>query len=216
MVAAALRTASSQVRDDDEAQIANYIEAAAGQVDQVASTLRDQDVMQLLRSAEDIARRQPELFMAATFVLGFAATRFLRSSSPSTGDNWRRSTYGESFNGSQHRGSSSGYEAGSYGQGYAGYDTSMVRGQGMATGTGFRTGYGSQTDTGYAAGTGFDADMDLSSQGQSRVGTASDANSGYGDTMSGGSRGSGAGGSAAGRSTGWQPGSNIDTGPEGR
>lgn len=115
VLATAFRDAGVKVRESDEAQLADYIDAASSQIDQFATALRDQDVMQLLRTGEQFGRRQPELFMVATFALGFAATRFLRSSSPSGQGGWtsQNSNASEWGEGGQFHGSA----ANDYGRG---------------------------------------------------------------------------------------------------
>jgi hypothetical protein len=82
----ALQDTSRQVREQDETAIADYIDQAAAQVEQLSTMLREQDIGQLIDSAQQFARRQPMLFVAATIAVGFVATRFLKSSSPSEGD----------------------------------------------------------------------------------------------------------------------------------
>ena len=89
-IVTALQAASQEVRNQNGGPMADYIDSAAGQVDQIATALRDQDINQLLKTTEQFARRQPALFLAAAFALGFAGTRFLKSSSPST-DRMRQS-----------------------------------------------------------------------------------------------------------------------------
>lgn len=82
-VATALHDASRELRTQDEAPIAAYVDTAASQVEHFATMLRDQDLEQLMNATAQFARRQPALFLGAAFALGFAATRFLKSSAPS-------------------------------------------------------------------------------------------------------------------------------------
>src|SRR5215218_484316 len=82
-VATALHQASREMRNQDEGPIADYVDTAANQVEQFANTLREQDLEQLMTTTAQFARRQPALFLGAAFVLGFAATRFIKSSTPS-------------------------------------------------------------------------------------------------------------------------------------
>jgi hypothetical protein len=82
-LAGTLHEASHQARSQDEtAMIADYVDMAASQVERLATTLQEQDIEQLLATTERFARKQPALFLAAAFGLGFAAARFLRSSQP--------------------------------------------------------------------------------------------------------------------------------------
>jgi hypothetical protein len=103
-VAMALHDASREMRGQDEATFADYVDTAANQVERFAGMLREQDVNQLIYATERFARRRPALFLGVAFALGFAATRFLRSSSQSSAEI-----------GSRDPGTSS---SGSYGSGY--------------------------------------------------------------------------------------------------
>jgi hypothetical protein len=110
-LAGALHEASGQVRGQDESAMADYIEAAANQVNRLAGMLREEDIDQLFATTADFARRQPALFLASTFALGFAAARFLRSSSRARGHDAGISGYRRS-----------GDWSGQYGQGGYDYD----------------------------------------------------------------------------------------------
>lgn len=79
-LATALHDASSEMRKQDDAMVAGYVDSAAGQLDRVAGMLRDQDIDEILAATGRFARREPALFLAAAFALGFAGARFLRSS----------------------------------------------------------------------------------------------------------------------------------------
>src|SRR5215217_6269845 len=84
-VASALHDASREMRKQDETAIADYVDTAASQVEHFADMLREQDLEQLMNTTAQFARRQPALFLGAAFALGFAATRFIKSSTPSGG-----------------------------------------------------------------------------------------------------------------------------------
>jgi len=66
--------------DSDVPQAANYIRQAAGQIEAVADAIRGRDVGELVNEVQQFARRQPTLFFGGAVVLGFAALRFLKSS----------------------------------------------------------------------------------------------------------------------------------------
>src|SRR4051812_27304224 len=131
-VATALHDASRELRSQDEGPIADYVDSAASQVEHFANTLREQDLEQLMTTTAQFARRQPALFLGAAFALGFAATRFIKSSTPSSrgqmssGDSglWyeRPDGYGTSSYGSGtgSYGSGSGYGGGVSDLGYSG------------------------------------------------------------------------------------------------
>lgn len=84
-VAGAIRKGAGEL-DQNVPQAAGYIRYAADQVDSMSETLRNRDLGQLVSDLESFARRQPTAFMGATFVAGFMAIRFLKSSGARTGE----------------------------------------------------------------------------------------------------------------------------------
>src|SRR5512139_1850181 len=66
----------------DVPQAAHYIRQASEQIQSVADTVRERHVRELVGEVQDFARRQPTLFFGGAVVLGFAALRFLKSSTP--------------------------------------------------------------------------------------------------------------------------------------
>lgn len=81
----ALHDASRQVREQEDAPIADSLDMAADQVERLSRMLNEQDIGQLIDTAQQFARRQPMLFLAAAIAVGFVGTRFLKSASPSAG-----------------------------------------------------------------------------------------------------------------------------------
>lgn len=63
----------------DQPAIANVAETAADQAERVAAYLREHDAREILGNVEDFARRQPLLFLGGAFVLGVAASRFIKA-----------------------------------------------------------------------------------------------------------------------------------------
>jgi hypothetical protein len=59
---------------------APYARMIADNAEQLSSTIRDNDVDQIMTKAQDFGRRQPVAFMGAAALLGFAASRFLLAS----------------------------------------------------------------------------------------------------------------------------------------
>jgi hypothetical protein len=72
-----------QLQEQDQAVFAEYSEKMADQIERVSSYLEEHDLDELKHSAEDFARRQPELFLGGAFTLGLLAGRFLKSSAQS-------------------------------------------------------------------------------------------------------------------------------------
>ncbi len=86
-VADAFRSMGNDLRQ--KGPVAEYAaevgNAMGGQVERLANYLRGRDVHQLVTDAEDFARRSPAIFLGSAFVLGLAASRFLKSSRPASG-----------------------------------------------------------------------------------------------------------------------------------
>jgi hypothetical protein len=167
----ALHAASRQMREQDEGQMAGYVEMAASQLDHVSGMLREQDIAQLIDATGQFARRQPALFLAAAFAVGFAGTRFLRSSAPSPGSQgWQSgsSGYGSSFDDPGRYGSSasgSGY-APSGSSGYGASDLESGSGYGRTMGTDDRSGAGAATGSASGGAWGSQASFDSGAEGQ--------------------------------------------------
>jgi methyl-accepting chemotaxis protein len=68
-------------------QVAHYIRQGSEQIQGVADTVRQRDVRELVGEVQDFAKRQPTLFFGGAVVLGFAALRFFKSTSPKSSDN---------------------------------------------------------------------------------------------------------------------------------
>jgi len=101
-VAQAVRETTKHLRDNQHDTVARYAEQTADRLERFSQRLKDKDVGELLNDAQQLARRQPALFIGGAFALGLLGARFLKSSAPEG-----RTTYG-------HTGSS-GYGGGDYG-----------------------------------------------------------------------------------------------------
>jgi len=114
----ALQTTSSELNNNGQGQIAGVVDTVAQRIDTMTTYLRNTPIDGIVRDAEDFARAQTPLFLGGAFVLGFLATRFLKSSPDSSGS-------------SQYDGS---YAQGAYGSsgGYAGTPTYTRRTSGTA------------------------------------------------------------------------------------
>jgi hypothetical protein len=102
-LASSIRRVSTDM-ESEQPTIASVAMTAADQAERLAGYLRDTDARQILRSVEDVARRQPILFLGGAFLAGLAASRFLKAA------------------GDTGMGRTAAWEAGQYGNGYsAGY-----------------------------------------------------------------------------------------------
>jgi hypothetical protein len=81
-VTKAIRETTQSLRDRQHDTVARYVEQATEQVDRITQRLKEKDVVELLEDAQQLARRQPALFVGAAFALGLLGARFLKSSPP--------------------------------------------------------------------------------------------------------------------------------------
>ncbi len=65
--------------ESEQPTIANLASTAAEQAERVAGYLRETDARQLVHTVEDVARRQPLIFVGGAFLLGVAASRFIKA-----------------------------------------------------------------------------------------------------------------------------------------
>jgi hypothetical protein len=79
-VASALRETGERLHEREEESFAQYVEVAADQVERFSGYLKNASVGDLWQDAENVARRQPELFLAGALAAGFLVGRFLKSS----------------------------------------------------------------------------------------------------------------------------------------
>lgn len=79
-VAQALTGSVQQLRDQNQSLPGEYVERAGGQIRRASEYLRTTSTDDLVRNAEDLARRQPAVFLGGAFVLGFLAARLVKSS----------------------------------------------------------------------------------------------------------------------------------------
>jgi hypothetical protein len=92
-LANAVRQTTQPLREQQQGAIADYVEQAADKIEQFSASLRERDLGDLLEDAQQFARRQPVLFLAATFTAGVLAARFLKSSAPDRA--FRRDQFGD-------------------------------------------------------------------------------------------------------------------------
>jgi hypothetical protein len=67
---------------------ADYSETAAEKLRTAADYFNTHDISTMYRDVEGLARRNPAVFVGGAFALGLIAARFLKSSSPRTGQNF--------------------------------------------------------------------------------------------------------------------------------
>jgi hypothetical protein len=85
-IANAVRRTTEELREDQHDTLAHYVDRAAAQLEQWATTIRNKDLDELLTETKRLARRQPALFIGGSFVAGLLVARFLKSSSDESRD----------------------------------------------------------------------------------------------------------------------------------
>jgi ElaB/YqjD/DUF883 family membrane-anchored ribosome-binding protein len=85
----ALRHAADTFEREQNRVAARYVEQAADRIDGFSETMRVQSVQAMLASAEDVARRQPALFITGAVAVGFVLGRVLSRSGGSPADRAR-------------------------------------------------------------------------------------------------------------------------------
>jgi hypothetical protein len=91
-VASALRTAADELRDGSP-QERTFSQIADGLAD-ASDALRNKDLGEIAGSVNDFARRNPLMFLGGAALVGFAATRFAKSSA----DHHHRASAGTRYN----------------------------------------------------------------------------------------------------------------------
>ena len=84
-IAQAVRRSTEELRGGSHDTLAEYVEQAADQLERLSTHLKNRDVGELLRDAQQLARRRPVIFIGFAFALGLIGARFLKSSRPRTG-----------------------------------------------------------------------------------------------------------------------------------
>jgi hypothetical protein len=79
-IAQAVRQSTQHLRDNQHDTIAEYVDQAANQLEQFSNRLKQKDVSELLRDAQQLAKKQPAVFIGAAFAVGLLGARFLKSS----------------------------------------------------------------------------------------------------------------------------------------
>ncbi|MDX6452569.1 MAG: hypothetical protein QOH16_2618 [Gaiellaceae bacterium] len=79
--AGAMRKTSEHLRVEGKDSVAKVIDGAAERSERLGSYLSRADGDQILRDVEDLARKQPWLFVGGSAVVGFLASRFMKASS---------------------------------------------------------------------------------------------------------------------------------------
>ena len=77
--ARAAKVAADDLRQHDQAMLAQWADAAADGMNQAANGIEGRSVGEIFHQVEDFARRQPAIFLAGVALAGFAAARFAKA-----------------------------------------------------------------------------------------------------------------------------------------
>jgi len=115
-VSHAVNQAAQQLRQNNQAPIAQVAESAASSISQLADHLRSRNINDLIGEVEDFASNQPALFLGGAFLVGVLGARFLKSTrtgmTQTSSRQWRgaptgyttRAGYGARYGGAQRYG----------------------------------------------------------------------------------------------------------------
>jgi hypothetical protein len=81
-LARALHGTADNLEREGDRQLSQWVHQAAEQVDRVVGYLDGHDAGGLMRDMEDLARRNPALFLGGTYAAGMVLGRFLRAAAP--------------------------------------------------------------------------------------------------------------------------------------
>lgn len=79
-IAQAFRTSGQELRHQEAAPTAKYIDNLANRIEGASSYLDGRSVDEILTDAEQFARERPEIFLGGAFGLGLLISRFFKSS----------------------------------------------------------------------------------------------------------------------------------------
>jgi hypothetical protein len=83
-LSATVRKVGEHLRVEDQNYIAEKASVASQRIDDFAGYVRGAEISTLLRDTSAIARKNPALFFGGSFLIGLAAGRFLKDSTPSS------------------------------------------------------------------------------------------------------------------------------------
>ena len=108
-VARTVRRVSADMQTQ-QPQIANAALTAADQAEKVAQYLRQTDAREMIANVEDVARRQPLIFLGGAFLLGVAASRFIKAAGGGQMDQDAQSGYRSGYSSDYRAGGTSDYQ----------------------------------------------------------------------------------------------------------
>jgi ElaB/YqjD/DUF883 family membrane-anchored ribosome-binding protein len=80
-IANAVRGTSERLRSEQQDRVADLTDSLADNVERLSSYLRDRNLSDFRRDAEDFARRQPAVAVGIALAIGLIGARFLKSGS---------------------------------------------------------------------------------------------------------------------------------------
>ena len=196
-LAQSVRAAADELKQNDVANLSQYVTTMAESMTGLATRLRDKNPSDMATELMRVARENPALFVTGSIAVGFGLARFARATSQpqmSGGSDSQFSQGGSSFGGGSNLGSANAGSIGGSSTGSAGYGASASQ-SGMSAGTGGLSGASLGSDS-ERLSSGADA-----TRGSSGIGSSSSHN-GPQSGLASGSTGSGSLGSSGGLNAG--------------
>ena len=81
-IAEGARAAAGALKQEDVAQMSQYLERFAGSLQHLSGTIREKSGEELLQEANRLARENPTMFMTACVAIGFGLGRFAKAAPP--------------------------------------------------------------------------------------------------------------------------------------
>jgi hypothetical protein len=81
-IAQAFKRTTQELREQRHDTLAEYVERAADELERLSAGIKNRDIGAMFRDAQNMARRQPAIFVGSAFAIGLLAARFLKSSAP--------------------------------------------------------------------------------------------------------------------------------------
>lgn len=81
-VAQAFKSSGQQLRDGQHSQIAQFTDQAAERVERLSAYVQGRDMRSMVSEVQEMARREPAMFLGAALAAGLLGARFLKSAQP--------------------------------------------------------------------------------------------------------------------------------------
>jgi hypothetical protein len=87
-IAEAIRGTGRQLREQEHAAVAGYVETAADELQRFSQALQQKEIGEIVEDVQRFGRTRPALFVGLAFGAGLAGARFLKSSGEARGSSY--------------------------------------------------------------------------------------------------------------------------------